>query len=488
LTEVNLNWDYPRWRLLASNLKFQTLLINLVDQQYYYDAKNCPLLQLLSTKYTGTFPRTISNLENLKALEINLHGEYPEQVFSVFQLFRKVDLSRFCVEDFKLKVVSCDGGRRDQTPYEIHPGMKKLLRFLTELTLQDCRWFTSIFDGSVLENLSALEIKISPQNNPYFSKKLMTFKRLEKLKKLDFSFRAYSLEAEREFLESFTLPKNLETVRLSLMNCKWDDTQLTKKNRSNLLAEFDNEQRFVLFFNQWKGLKSLKALELTINEESADTKRCPGLAGNFVSKIISQLNSLENLSFTHYVSKINPPKAKPLDLGEFWKALEFSKKSLQSLAINVPEVAFPPIIRSLNTQFPCLKTISLGKSVLWAKDLTSFWSGFRRLEDIEMKGIRFDDEERLEIFMDSLREHPKVLNSTFNINVEGIKYDFLMGCLSKLRKKKEILGNFELSLKGVQIKDQAEFGEDLMRLYCEANLNKLKFNKLRDNTLVLKAQ
>jgi len=371
--------------------------------------------------------------------------------------------------------------------------VKKALPYVKELTLQDTKWFLSIFDGYSLENLTALEVKIAPQNSIDFGSKLVTFKRLEKLKKLDLSFRAYSVLAEREFLESLTLPTNLETVHLTLINMKWNLTELTKRNRRRLISDFDHEQRFVLFFNQWKELKNLKTLHLTLNEESREIKRCPGLAGNFASRIIKHLNSLENFSYTHSMSQVRPRKkkgrappalpVKSLDFEEFWKALECSKNSLQSIKIETPEIAFPLKMSSLDNKFPCLKSLSLGKSILWAKDLDSFWSGFKVLGNIEMQGLRFQDEERFEMFMESIREDP---DTKISVDVKGIKYESLMRCFSRFLHKKEIQGKFELILRNIQINDEKEFEKDLESFYWRTYPKKLFLHHLhKDPTLTL---
>jgi len=242
----------------------------------------------------------------------------------------------------------------------------KALGYVQKLTLHDVRWFTLIFSGYALKNISVLDIKVAPKESRDF-RMLSTLRETEKLKELSLIFQADSVQIENQFLEEFRLPGSLEKICLTLVNFQWDEVELTKANWKTIQEKFDEN----FFFLQWKCLKKLKAFHLTIKEDSLTSKRCPKLAGNFASRIFRHIDGLRKIEFTHSLSQFQLPKkkkitlpVKPLDFEEFWKALEGSKNTLQTLIIDAPEIAFPVKMSSVENKFPRLKKFSLGKSSL----------------------------------------------------------------------------------------------------------------------------
>jgi len=175
------------------------------------------------------------------------------------------------------------------------------------------------------------------------------------------------------------------------VNFHWDDSGLPLADCQRFQAEFDSGKRFVQFFEQWKKPKQLKSLNLMINKICFADNRCPGLAGSFASRIILQVNSLESVSYSHSFSELSAPECKKkappapvkfLDLEEFWKGLKPSKKTLKSLQIDVPDVAFPMKISSLHNQFSYLERVSIERCVRWSRNLSWFWKGSKSMKQV----------------------------------------------------------------------------------------------------------
>ena len=468
LQQVNLNYNDLTWRLFTTRFNFHHLSINFLDHKITPKSSQKPLpVEKLLGKCSTAFPRAISKQRNIQNLDITLHRGYREDTQIILNLLNKVDLSSLDLKHFHLQCLSTSRWL-SQDPFPVSTGMKNAVGYIQKLSLQDTIWFISLFDGNVLKSLSALDISIWPSSKVSLDM-LPTLRKIDTLREIKMTFQANSVENEEQFLEYFRLPNHIESVDLALVNFEWKTFALTKANRRQIQEEFDNGQRFTFFFNHWKELKQLKNFSLTLREELERIKRCPGLAGNFASRIIKQINSLKSVSYTHYLSPILPPKkkkrkplpppalpVKPLDLAEFWKALEPSRNILQNLTIDAPEVVFPVRMSSLNNNFPCLESISIGKKVLWAKDLNDFWNGFKTLKQIKTQELSFFDEKKFEIFLDSIRNIPKGWSlGCYSLDPANIKFEALKQCLTAfLKEADDVQREFKMPLLKLKVKNR----------------------------------
>jgi len=372
---------------------------------------------------------------------------------------------------------------------------KKALEYVQKLTLQNMFWFSSIFDGNALKNLSALDITICPNNQTDLSM-LSALQKIQTLEEIKMSFQANDSRNEKQFLEYFRLPNHIKRVNLLLVNFKWDTTRLTKKNRQIIQKEFDNNQRFTLFFKHWKELKHLKDFSLTLSEEFDSSIRCPYLAGNFASRIIRQVSSLENFKFSYSLSSPKhklfapPPElpVKPLNFEELWKALESSKNTLQELSIDAPEIAFPTKRSGLNYQFSCLKSVSLGDCVLWAQDLCHFWNEIKSLKQVKIHGMRFSSEKDFESFLSDIRKIPKEMSLDCSLNAANINFKALVRFLAVFIKEAEVQGGLKLALTNLQTKNDSELERSRILLENSATLKKFKIIKEMNGILLTETE
>jgi len=127
----------------------------------------------------------------------------------------------------------------------------------------------------------------------------------------------------------------------------------------------------------------------------------------------------------------------------------------------------------------------LGKKVLWAKGLSSFWRRFKGLKELEIKDLVFADEKRFEGFLEDIKEIPKVLSMTFSVDVEKFSEEFMFACLEKYMKQVDIKGAFKLYFKNMQIKDSTKLEAELHKLLQETWKKKFKLKESRPEGLML---
>jgi len=402
-------------------------------------------------KHKASLSRNLAKIKSLTSMSMTIKSQEMQAAHLMLEIIDQ-NLSLDSLEQGSLNFVSGLFSSNFQKPLEPKTSIGKVLARLTHLSSDNSAWYSFLISSGKLTNLSALNLKLPSKEVDCDSKDLLHFHHLPKLQKLTLDFLARSFPSEINFFENFTLPSSLEDLSLTL-------TGFTL----SLINE--NDAVPCQFLNRLQEAKGVKALNLTIAEKADNS----ALTTKFACLLIKCFDSLETLEFKNikessYVRKNNTeaePKPKPLNFEEFWAAFTSSKETLQRISVNAPEIVFPEDVNTLETGFPRLQNLHLQESVSSATELGRFCRKISSLRDLSLRGVKFQDEQKLKTFLDDMKEIPKGRDFALYLDVEGIEQELLIGCLKKYVEGVRIQGRLGIHFTGVQAEDKHAFGEVL---------------------------
>jgi len=200
-------------------------------------------------------------------------------------------------------------------------------------------------DMAGFENLRYLEIdKTRYENLEYYTQKkgvnFFVFECLGALKhllKINIGVVLGLAEHLKQFLRVFSLPKGIESIKLTLLSVTWKDILQESKNLMINVEEknpFENSVCYVNFFNKWRNLEKLKDLQITFK----DTNDLEVPTMYFLNSLMKRLGTLQNL---HYIneSATAVEKKEDFDFGLFWSSIQNLRNSLKMIRIQDKSLA-----------------------------------------------------------------------------------------------------------------------------------------------------
>jgi len=414
--------------------------------------------------------RALVNMRSLKELSLKLSNESSVFLFTFLQVLGSCPLFLSRLNYFYINTLSYSQLNLTED-FSDDVNVRMALRFVTDLAMPDRTLFEKrVFDHELLRNLTSLvmAIKASYTCNEAAIRKLSSLKLLPRLKDFDLDFLLYSKRMEKAFLESFSLPNEIETVRLILTGFVWKDLslKLTKENRRIIEECFEKHPRFQKFYSEWTSLSSLRTLKLTINNRDPERK-CPALTLKFAMGILRHLKSLKSLKYeneyTTYKDEKLSSKILPMDLGVFWESLKNSKKTLENLEIKVPDMNFfskKGMHTDLVGGFERLKSVEISGEIYWARNFGDFLSLIAKKSkekvSINVIYLCFKEEKYLNDFFENMVEIPNNLEVELGLDISELNcsnwLENFCGFVARLR----VEGILKLKIKEVRVESIKE--------------------------------
>jgi len=393
-------------------------------------------------KNKAPLSRNLTKIKNLKNISMIIMDSEVKLAHFLLEIIDQ-KLSLDSLEQCSLRFISGLIPMGSQKFHEQKVSISKVLARVTYLASDNPAWYSFIISSGKLENLSVLQLKFASRDIQKDSKDILHFHNLSKLHKFTLDFKAHSLLSERNFLENFSLPPSLEDLSLNLTGFRFF-----------LINE--NQAPYPQLFNRLQKAKRVKALNLKINGNSAETAR-------FTCLLIKCFDSLETLNCSN-IQKLSffqeeTSEEKPLDFQDFWTAITPSKETLQSISVSVNEIIFPEDLRALETGFPRLQKLQLKESVSSATELARLCQKIPSLTDVTLKGVKVTGEEKLKIFLDDMQGIPEGRNFELHLNVGNIKQGFLIDCLKKYIEDLKVKGRLGMYFEEVEVEDVQAFDE-----------------------------
>lgn len=241
----------------------------------------------------------------------------------------------------------------------------------------------------------------------------------------------------QRFLNNFTLPNCLESMKLSFFETPWKSIFNTEGLLSESENIFSDNQYCLHFYKQWTGLLSLNSLALHFIE----TENYCSFSLYFVIPLLTQLSRLSVLHYSNWYS-IEPKRKKPLNLNYLTSSIAHLKDSLRELYVE----NFAISIRKLQTDsndFLRLKDLKLIGFVLGdvnIKELLHLYQDPKHespQKSLEVSRLVIDKDKNFENFIHVLRRMPKTMRISLNVDMRQVspsdfvnKMDYLASILA----------------------------------------------------------
>jgi len=420
--------------------------------------------RVLLMKYKTSLSSNLAKIKGLTSMSMTIKSEEVQAAHLMLEIIDQ-NLSLDSLEQSSLDFVSGFFPSDFQKPLEQKTSIRNVLARLTHLSSDNSAWYSFLISSGKLSNLSVLKLKLklSSEEMDWGLKDLLQFHNLPKLKKFALDFNVPSFPSERAFFENFTLPSSLEDLSLTL-------TGFT------LSLINDNDPVSCQLFHRLQEAKSIKALNLKITENTANL----AFTAKFACLLIKCFGRLETLEYQNpkessYFRKNNTEaEAIHLDFQEFWTAITPSKETLRSISVGVSEIIFPEDVNTLETGFPRLQKLHLQESVSSGGELGRFCQKISSLRDLNLAAVKFQDEEKLKMFLDDMKEIPKWGDFDLSLDVEDIGQEPLIGCLKKYVEDVRIRGRLGIHFTGVRVEDKHAFREVLRMVVNKGRFNLFK--------------
>jgi len=339
LCEYELNYLNPessdQERILAYLSTLKTVFLNLRCRFLLQD-KNLivPVLQQNSRRAL----RAISRIRSIDKLRIRFNAKNSMCLLAFLEILGSCPISLSHLRYFSIGMTPIAPPAKIKEDLKLANQVEIALRYVTHLNLPNYQWFDALLEREILENLASLRAEIVEKEVPETAiRKLSDLRLFTKLQHLSLNFLSSSKAMQDVFLESFTLPADIEYVNLKLGDFAWGDDKLklTENNREIIEDFFQDNSHFQNFYRQWEDLDNLKALVLIIDDR-LQIMSCPALAFRFAEGILKRVKNLRKLQYEHTSTwKSLDDKTLPMALRGFWDCLDGSKDTLEDLDVQI---------------------------------------------------------------------------------------------------------------------------------------------------------
>jgi len=342
---------------------------------------------------------------------------------------------------------------------------------ITKLTLGDAILPASHYllsDMARFENLRYLEIdKTRYENLEYYTQKkgvnFFVFECLGALKhllKINIGVVLGLTEHLKQFLKVFSLPKGIESIKLTLLSVTWKDILQESKNLMMMSVEernpFENSICYVNFFNKWRDLEKLKDLQLTFK----DTNDLEVPTMYFLNSLMQRLGNLQNL---HYIneSATTVEKKEDFDFGLFWNSIQNLRDSLKMMSIRDKSLALHNFEGNLG-EMPRLENLRIFGEIKGSNSLDRIITHNKKcgradyMRIVTIKTIKMlGKQDLLTCFENLLKKSRKVYVEVY-LDIKEITPDFFIQEFEKFAGKSKSESLLSLSIMNSQRLDPNE--------------------------------
>jgi len=331
---------YTSWRIF---LKLRNLKSLTIECPYVRDIKNSPFAKRTGRirDFYQRFWRHFAGLQNLKDFHLHISHKLDPEILNFLVKLNSLEESLSSLENFSLFLSHIDLLDSDEI---VNLDLESLYKYLTCFKIHESSFLTMqtflqhLDQFERLEHLNILKNIHHPgdQSLAVDFTYLTKFQQVTHIKSLDILISFGSGLNFLNFLEHFTIPQSIISLKLSFYEADWA-CLLSNSQLHNL--KFQNTFEFHLlclsFYDKWENLSHLESLSLCFCEKSSSDT--PSLY--FVTPIFKKLVTLKSLYFANWVHNFSEPsnipqKLKALNFYYLWEALQHLKPSLQKLYVD----------------------------------------------------------------------------------------------------------------------------------------------------------
>ena len=316
-----------------------------------------------------------------------------------------------------------------------------LLNSVTKLRLCEAHFLTisQILNDNIqqFKNLNTLVLSKNAQNpledhSDFISLDFFSeLKNLQNLKNLDLTLKLDQKSTFSNFLNVFSLPKSMETVKVNFCNVNWKEF-LSKSEQINLQSSDIFEQNSVCqeFYKTWAS-ENLQNLSLSFTDLGKGST-C-GLY--FIAPLLKGLASLSTLTYSNWSSASPEEIEKATDFSYLWLIIA-NLKSLKKLYINSSAISLQSFSHETSLEnAPNLQELHLDGKTFGSEKLEDFLQYFQQKSLLStpnssliiINHLFVGDSEAYNQILQTLSSQPKRnLYISINLNVKQIQPDIFI--------------------------------------------------------------
>lgn len=433
--EINIHRKFS-WKILQAHQDFKSLSLKIIPNKDKYTSG--PALLDVYNKLRWRLGVTLLRLVNLRHFRIEWNESTEFFALIVLLLLETLDIiPKF--KKLRTFALYADYPNSEYRP-KANPFMN-IFKHVTEFSFGKLSILAPQVFVANLDNCTKLtklelfliekEVKgIEPDFNVEY---LGCLRNLPCLKSITIFLSFETVKAFETFLTSFSLPKYIEDITLSIEDMKWENLipsndYLSFKKRN----PFEDLCSYLLFIEQWEDLDNLTCLKVFLE----DMSKYSGLSEYFIGPILRRLRKLEIFDYKSHFEPNNSTKKIPTNLKYLWKALRPSKDTLKIL--NISDYAMS--LKSFDTvitQMPNLQTLVMNSTVLGSSNLKNFLKCFERENQNSSPSVTafitqfiIDNDESFKYFLEGLSCVPKQSVVSMFANVTKVKPEAIVKELS----------------------------------------------------------
>ena len=236
---------------------------------------------------------------------------------------------------------------------------------------------------------------------------------LRSLETIDMAFNLNSQALLSHFLEHFSLPKKILSLKISLYETDWNNSE-----DNNL---FENLQDFNQFYSQWNDLENLESLSLCFYETGS--LYTPTLY--FISPILKRQRTLKSFYYANWCNALSE-KIKPLDFSYLWQSISHLKGTIKKISVESFAISLRKFSRNLAQDDFQLHELSLCGFVFGDINLKNCINLFKSAAPtvgmlaLDIEHLVIDDENSFTEVLNTLRNASYKLQTFLNLDVRKL--------------------------------------------------------------------
>ena len=473
VSEFTINTqDLSSWKSLLRFLKINKLTLEFSGNYEVPKSENT------IRYFHEAFWRHLVKLRELKSLHLKFSNSHEKELD---QFLTKLNTLEYFLGSLNKLEISLN---HLEIPKPFVFAFPNIFNYMTSFKANEV---SSVSLENILENITTFKsltslqiIKTSRALNDQGGNKytfLRDLEHLEKLKSLKISVNLNSFQHFQNFLENFSLPKSLISLKLGFLEILWTNI-LSPKSHENTMKEnpFEGIKICQRFYSQWENLHKLSQLSLCFTEVDNSSRT----ALYFSAPIFKKLQKLQALSFSNW-SSLKNVKKKPIDFNQLYSSISHLFSTLKCLQVDSYAISIRNFTFFENLNKPNLYEFNLSGFILGDTNLKELYKliprnkeisssciidDFQPQKSLEFDRIIVDNEDSFISLLQDLQYIPHYANVTLNFDVRKIPSEKFITNLSRVIPQIKRKRLARITFSHLSAVSTMKFGI-LCRLLCE---------------------
>jgi len=416
--------DLKSWKVFLKQIHIEKLgIIRPSNDSILTARRNIQSFQL---RFWSHFEK----LRNLKSLDIRLYQKFDKELYDFFVRLNSHKIILESLGHFSLFLNYLDAPSHEDL------GFVNIYKNLTSLRIHELsysslgKFLRNLENCGRLSYLNLLKTFKHAQEaegsvNLNFLRSLSC---LSELKNIDLAFNLNSCLLLSHFLDCFSLPKEIISLKISLYETDWKPIDQLDTSKSPQRF-FESQDSFKKFYEKWNDLEHLESLSLCFYETGS--LNTPTLY--FVTPILAKLTRLVSFYYANWCNSLSE-KIKALDFPYLWQSLKHLKGTIKKISVESFAISLRKFSRNLIEDGFQLQELSLCGFVFGDTNLRNCLNLFpnKRLLAVEnqtsepslaldIEHLVIDDHNSLAEVLNLLRNASHKLHTFLNLDVRKLK-------------------------------------------------------------------